>query len=135
MSTFKSSGGLTRHHAKTSIGGVAARSVLNQPSRTDSGVRFKPVGTYFMGVSTRFELKPSLQGGLIGGIVKDHTGAFAARRVNIHSQATGELLGSTVSNATTGEWEFVVDQMCYAVAFDNEISKRKAIVFDRIEPV
>lgn len=71
----------------------------------------------------------------IGGIVKDHTGAFAARRVNIHSQATGELLGSTVSNATTGAWEFVVDQMCYAVAFDNEISKRKAIVFDRIEPV
>lgn len=71
----------------------------------------------------------------IGGIVKDHTGAFAARRVNIHSQATGELLGSTVSNATTGEWEFVVDQMCYAVAFDNEVSKRKAIVFDRIEPV
>jgi len=70
----------------------------------------------------------------IGGIVKDHTGAFAARRVNIHSQATGELLGSTVSTATTGEWEFVVDQMCYAVAFDNEISKRKAIVFDRIEP-
>lgn len=70
----------------------------------------------------------------IGGIVKDHTGAFAARRVNIHSQATGELLGSTVSNATTGEWEFVINQMCYAVAFDNEVSKRKAIVFDRIEP-
>lgn len=71
----------------------------------------------------------------IGGVVKDHTGAFAARRVNIHSQATGELLGSTVSNATTGEWEFVVNQTCYAVALDNEISKRKAIIFDRIEPV
>lgn len=69
----------------------------------------------------------------MGGTVKDHNGSLAARKVNIHAQDTGELLGSVMSHPTTGVWSFATDREAYAVALDDTASSRRAIVFDRIE--
>lgn len=71
---------------------------------------------------------------VVGGFVKDHLGNLAERRIDIHAQETGELLGSTLSDPVTGRWSFPADRVCYAVAIDAAASARRAIVFDRLDP-
>jgi hypothetical protein len=65
-------------------------------------------------------------------------GSFAARRVGLYKQATGELAGSTLSNLGTGVWEISVSDntnVKYFAVCIPEAGTRNAEVFAHITGV
>lgn len=77
----------------------------------------------------------------ISGTVTDATGAFAAKTVHAFRRDTGALVGSTVSNATTGAYS--VDAEVgehFIVAYDSTANPptggtENAVILDRVVPV
>lgn len=70
----------------------------------------------------------------VSGVITDITGAPCARRVNVHSQSTGRLLGTAVSDAVTGAYSIGAPEQCYVVVLDTT-GDYDALVLDRIDPV
>lgn len=59
-------------------------------------------------------------------------GSFAARRVELYKQATGELIDSTLSNLSTGVWSITVcdnTNTKYIAVCIPEVGTRNAEIF------
>ena len=72
----------------------------------------------------------------ISGVVKDHTGAPAARLVRAYNRTSGTLSGATTSNPDTGEYIIAVpDAGAHTVVFlDDEVGPvLNALVLDRVQ--
>lgn len=70
----------------------------------------------------------------VSGVVLDAGGNPAERTVRAHSRATGTLLGSTVSNPTTGAYSMSASEECYIVCLDSG-AVLNALIQDRVIPV
>lgn len=70
----------------------------------------------------------------VSGTVTDATGALCARTVNVHSRATGRLLGTAVSDPVTGVYSIGAAEPCYVVVLDST-GDYDALILDRIDPV
>lgn len=78
--------------------------------------------------------QPAEGASVVSGTVRDSTGALCSRTVNVHSRATGRLLGTAISDPVTGVFEIGSPEQCYAVALDST-GLYNALVLDRLEPV
>lgn len=81
-----------------------------------------PVSTHPEGLTT------------VSGTVLDHTGQPCARRVNVHSRASGRLLGTAVSDPLTGVYSIGAAEECYAVVLDST-GGYNAQVLDHLNPL
>lgn len=70
---------------------------------------------------------------VISGTVRDSAGALCSRRVNVHSRATGRLIGAMDSDAITGAFSIGATEDCYAVVLD-PTGTYNALVLDRLTP-
>ena len=71
---------------------------------------------------------------VISGTVRDSDGALCSRRVNVHSRATGRLLGTAESDPVTGVYSIGAAETCYVVVLDST-GDYDALILDRIDPV
>ena len=69
----------------------------------------------------------------VTGVVRDAEGNLCSRRVFVHSRATGRLLGTAVSDPTTGTYEIAAEEECYIVCLDSTDSFNAKIV-DGVDP-
>lgn len=79
---------------------------------------------------------------VISGTVKDAAGNFAAKMVRAFRRDTAALVGSAVSNATTGAYSISADHQdeCFVVAHDDSNNPptggtENAVILDRVLPV
>ena len=70
---------------------------------------------------------------VISGTVRDIDGVLCQRRVNVHSRATGRLLGTADSDPVTGVFSIGAAEDCYAVVLDST-GAYNALVLDRLTP-
>ena len=73
----------------------------------------------------------------ISGTVTDGVNPLA-RTVNLYHRATGDLIKTTTSNASTGAFtfEYLLDELYYVVVLDDDAGESfNAIIFDKIIPV
>lgn len=78
--------------------------------------------------------QPAEGASVVSGTVRDAAGVLCSRTVNVHSRATGRLLGTAVSDPVTGVFEIGSPEQCYAVILDST-GAYNSLILDRLEPV
>lgn len=94
----------------------------------------KGVGRYLADFTPPNGQFPSAATG-VSGVVKESDGSPRSCKVFAYSHATGALIGSAVSDPSTGVFYIAVPERCYCVCLDDDVSARNAIVYDRLDPV
>ena len=71
----------------------------------------------------------------ISGTVRDGDGNFVARTVRVYLRSSGELVGETTSDASTGAFSIDVGASAqhYAICLDDDLSEN-ALIFDGVTP-
>lgn len=95
-------------------------------------IRFDRGVSRFITAATPTSMLPT-GGSAVSGKVYDHNGDYAARTIHVHSRSTGRLLGTTTSNASTGEFSVPASEECYVVVLDST-GTRNSLVLDRLDP-
>lgn len=74
---------------------------------------------------------------LLSGTVKDSSGNNIARTVNAYLRSTGALVGSDVSDGTTGAFAIAVPTNAahYCVALDSGGTPANALIYDSVTPL
>lgn len=78
--------------------------------------------------------QPAEGASVVSGTVRDAAGALCSRTVNVHARASGRLLGTAVSDPTTGVFEIGATEQCYAVVLDST-GVLNSLILDRLDPV
>ena len=94
----------------------------------------KGVGRYLTDFTPPNGQFPSAATG-VAGVVREADGSPRACKVFAYSHATGALIGSAVSDPSTGAFYIAVPERCYCVCLDDDVNVRNAIVYDRLDPV
>ena len=135
--------GGTKVHESACAANFAASTTMAIGYENSSNTRFfngliddlrvtKGVARYTADFTPPTQAFPDGQAG-VSGVIRDAEGNLCSRRVFVHSRTTGRLLGTAVSDLTTGAYEIAAEEECYVVCLDSTDSLNAKII-DGVDP-
>lgn len=120
-------------NVKINISSDAITSTVYDEAITNSTQLFDGVFNEHVATDTIDDQVVVSGAGMVSGEVTE-IGVPVARTVRIYTRSTGALVGTTTSDAVTGEYSFVVDPGDYfVIAFDDDVDPvYNAVILDKI---